>query len=152
MMKIAFGSDHAAFDLKEGVLAFARKAGHEVVDFGCTSHDPCDHSDFSIPVAEAVARGEFDGAVLACGSGQGMTIGANKVAGIRATLCLTPEAARLARAHNDSNVLVMAGRSLTPAEGAAIFEAWVSATFEGGRHARRMQKIADYERLRCGKR
>jgi len=151
-MRIAFASDHAAFDLKNGVLPYARALGHEVVDFGCASKEPCDHSDFSIPVAEAVARGDFDGAVLACGSGQGMTIGANKVDGIRATLCLTPEAARLARAHNNSNIPVMAGRALTPAEGRAIFEVWVSTPFEGGRHARRMEKIAEYERQRCAKR
>ncbi len=151
-MKIAIGSDHGGFPLKEVIKPFLIEQGHEVVDFGCASKEPCDHSDFSIPVAEAVARGDFDGGVLACGSGQGMTIGANKVDGIRATLCLTPEAARLARAHNNSNVLVMAGRSLTPAEGQAIFEVWVSTPFEGGRHARRMDKIAEYERQRCSKR
>ena len=148
-MKLAFGSDHAAYELKQSLVASARLQGHDVADYGCDSLESCDHSDYSIPVAEAVTRGEFDGAVLACGTGQGMVIGANKVDGARATLCLTPDAARLARAHNNSNILVMAGRLLNAEQGRAIFEAWVSTSFEGGRHAHRMDKIAEYERRRC---
>ena len=144
-MRLAVGSDHAAYELKTALLTHIRQEGHEVDDFGCYSPEPCDHADIGIPVAEAVARGEYDGAVLACGSGQGMAIGANKVAGIRATLCLTPEMARMARAHNNSNILVLPGRIVSPEVAQAAFDAWVATPFEGGRHARRMGKIAEYE-------
>ena len=148
-MRLAVGSDHAAYELKTALLTHMREKGHEIDDFGCYSPEPCDHADIGIPVAEAVARGEYDGAVLACGSGQGMTIGANKVAGIRATLCLTPEMARLARAHNNSNILVLPGRLIPSDVAAATFDAWATTPFEGGRHERRMMKIADYERRRA---
>jgi len=147
-MKLAFGTDHAAYELKQALLPLIRAAGHQVDDFGCSSAEACDHSDYSIKVAEAVARGEYDGAILACGSGQGMTIGANKVPGIRATLALTPEMARLARAHNNSNILVLAGRLVAPEQAYEIFRAWATTRFEGGRHARRMEKISEYERRR----
>lgn len=151
-MKLAFGTDHAAYALKMAMLPQIRAMGHEVDDFGCHSPQPCDHSDFSFPVAEAVARGDYDGAILACGSGQGMTIGANKVDGVRATLALTPAMAALARQHNNSNILVLPGRSVTPEEAIEIFRAWASAPFDGGRHARRMDKIVAYERRRRGER
>ena len=147
-MKLAIGSDHAGFDLKSALLATVRSRGIEVVDFGCSASDACDHSDISIPVAQAVAAGECDGAVLICGSGQGMTIGANKVRGIRATLCLDAEMAKFARAHNDSNVLVLAGRLTSPETAAAALDAWVVTSFDGGRHADRMDKILEYERHR----
>lgn len=147
-MRLAFGTDHAAYALKMAMIPEIRALGHEVHDFGCHSAEPCDHADYGIPVAEAVARGEYDGAILACGSGQGMTIGANKVSGIRATLALTPEMAALARQHNNSNILVLPGRLVTPEQAMEIFRAWISAPFEGGRHARRMDKIAAYERRR----
>lgn len=149
-MKLAFGTDHAAFALKQALLPAMRDLGHEVDDFGCESEESCDHADFSIPVAEAVARGDYDGAVLACGTGQAMSMGANKVPGIRAALCVTPEMARLARAHNNANILVLAGRLLSQEDSRAIFDAWSSTPFEGGRHGRRMGMIADYERRRDG--
>jgi len=151
-MKLAFGTDHAAYELKKAMLPLIRQMGHEVTDFGCDSAQSCDHSDYSIPVAEAVARGEFDGAILACGSGQGMAIGANKVNGIRATIALTPEMATLAREHNDSNILVLPGRLVNTKQAMAIFRAWASTRFDGGRHARRMDKIAAYEDERNGAR
>ncbi len=149
-MRLAIGTDHAAYEVKQHLLPAIRDMGHEVDDFGCDGTESCDHADFSIPVAEAVARGEYDGAVLMCGSGQGMTIGANKVPGIRATLCFTPEQARLAREHNNSNILTMGGRIVTPDQAVEILKAWASADFQGGRHARRMSAIAEYERKRSG--
>jgi len=145
-MRLAFGTDHAAYALKATMLPLLRARGHEVDDLGCHSADPCDHPDYIIPVAEAVARGDYEGAIVACGTGQGSAIGANKVRGIRAALCLTPEMGRLARQHNDSNVLVLPARLITTEQAMAIFDAWISASFEGGRHARRMDKIAEYER------
>ena len=147
-MKLAFGTDHAAYALKMAMLPQIRAMGHEVEDFGCHSAEPCDHPDFSIPVAEAVARGQYDGAILACGSGQGMAIGANKVDGIRATLALTPEMAALAREHNNSNILVLPGRLVSPEQGMEIFRAWASTPFGGGRHAGRMDRITAYEKRR----
>jgi RpiB/LacA/LacB family sugar-phosphate isomerase len=145
-VKLAIGADHAGYDLKVGLLAFLRAHGHEVDDFGCGSTESCDHADFGIPVAMAVACRDYDGGVPICGTGQGMAICANKVVGIRATICLSAELAQLARAHNDSNVLVLPGRFMTPADAEATFETWAATPFEGGRHARRMDKISDYER------
>jgi ribose 5-phosphate isomerase B len=144
-MKLAIGTDHAAFELKQAIRGVIEEMGHELVDFGCHSTESCNHADFSIPVAEAVARGEFDGAVLACGTGQAMAIGANKVKGVRATLCLTPDMARLARQHNDSNILVLPARLVSSDDAVAIFKAWASSSFEGGRHAVRMDAISRYE-------
>ena len=144
-MKLAIGTDHAGFVHKKALIEAICKMGHEVKDFGCYSTDSCSHADFSIPVAEAVACGDYDGAVLMCGSGQGMVIGANKVKGVRAALCCNPDMARLAREHNNSNILVMGARLVSADEAAAIFSAWVSAEFEGGRHAARMDTISEYE-------
>jgi ribose 5-phosphate isomerase B len=144
-MKLAIGTDHAAFELKQAIRGIIEEMGHELVDFGCHSTESCNHADFSIPVAEAVARGEFEGAILACGTGQAMAIGANKVKGIRATLCMTPDMARLARQHNNSNILVLSGRFVSPDEAVAIFKAWASSSYEGGRHAVRMDTILRYE-------
>lgn len=140
-MKIAIASDHAGFCLKEDL----KKAYPEIdwKDFGAFSQDAVDYPDTGKPAAESVASGECEKGVLICGSGIGMSIVANKVKGIRAALCNTPEIARLSRQHNDANVLVLAGR-FTPMETALeIVKVWLSAEFEGGRHTKRISKIKD---------
>ena len=140
-MKIAIGSDHAGFSLKQELIVALDKAGHAVLDLGTNSSDPVDYPDFAGAVARSVVSGESDRGILICGSGIGMSIAANRFPGIRAALCLDVETARLSRAHNDSNVLVMAGRKTGGAEARAIVHTWLMSEFEGGRHAGRLHKI-----------
>jgi len=139
-MKLAIAADHAGFCLKEDIKkAFPQ---YEWQDFGANSEDPVDYPDTGFPAAQAVATGECEKGILICGSGIGMSIVANKVSGIRAALCNTPEIAKLSRLHNDANVLVLAGR-FTPAPIAMeIINVWLETPFEGGRHKRRVDKIA----------
>lgn len=140
-MKIAIGSDHAGFSLKQELIAPLTNAGHEVLDLGTISPDSVDYPDFAGAVARSVVSGEADRGILVCGSGIGMSIAANRFPGIRAALCLDVETARLSRAHNDSNVLVLAGRKTGEDEARSILDAWLSSEFEGGRHSKRLQKI-----------
>lgn len=145
-MRIAIGADHRGFKLKEIIERRLRELGHEVVDVGTDSETSVDYTDFAIADAEKVARGEADRGVLICGSGAGMAIAANKVKGIRAALAVNPEAARLARAHNDINMLALgAWQESDPRHVLDIVEAFLSTEFEGGRHARRVDKIRAYE-------
>lgn len=140
-MKIAIASDHAGYCLKEEI----KKAYPDIdwKDFGAFSQDSVDYPDTGKPAAEAVASGDCDKGVLICGSGIGMSIVANKVKGIRAALCSTPEIAYYSRLHNDANVLVLAGR-FTPVDTALeILKVWLQTEFEGGRHARRISKIIE---------
>lgn len=139
-MKLAIAADHAGFCLKEDIKkAFPQ---YEWQDFGAFSEDPVDYPDTGFPAAQAVATGECEKGILICGSGIGMSIVANKVSGIRAALCNTPEIAKLSRLHNDANVLVLAGR-FTPAPMAMeIIQVWLETPFEGGRHKRRLDKIS----------
>lgn len=146
IMKIAIGSDHAGFELKEQIKVFLDARGTLWEDFGADSEDVVDYPDTAFPVAQAVVRGEFDLGILVCGTGIGMSIAANKVRGIRAALCLTPEMAAMSRRHNDANVLTLGGRLLSPKAAMDIVETWLSAAFEGGRHARRVGKIRSYEK------
>ena len=140
-MRIAIGSDHAGFHYKERLRALLAGWGHEVVDFGTFSTEAVDYPVFIRPVAEAVARGEFERGVVVGGSGNGEAIVANRVPGVRCTLCWSVEAARYARLHNDANVLSL-GERLVP-EGAleAIVRVWMETPFEGGRHQRRIELI-----------
>jgi len=140
-MKIAIGSDHAGFALKQALVAPLNNAGHEVLDLGTKGPDSVDYPDFAGAVARSVVSGEADRGILICGSGIGMSIAANRFPGIRAALCLDVETARLSRAHNDSNVLVLAGRKTADAEARSIVDTWLASEFEGGRHAQRIQKI-----------
>lgn len=140
-MKIAIGSDHAGFDLKADIIDFLKKSDFEVVDFGCQSADSCDYPDFAFPLAIDVSKGKFDFGILICGSGIGMSIVANKVSGIRAANCCTVEMARLARKHNDANILTFGARLLSPDVAKEIVIAFLDETFEGGRHQRRVNKI-----------
>lgn len=140
-MKIAIGSDHAGFRYKEILEAALRAQGHEVRDFGTHSADPTDYPFFIRSVAEAVSRGEYERGIVLGGSGNGEAIVANRVRGVRCSLCWNPESARLARAHNDANVLSLGERLLSQEEALAILEVWMTTGFEGGRHQLRIDQI-----------
>jgi len=140
-MKIAMGSDHAGFRYKEMLKAHLLKRGHEVRDFGTHSTESVDYPTFIRPVAEAVARGEWERGIVLGGSGNGEAIVANRVPRVRCSLCWNIESARFARAHNDANVLSLGERLLSEDEAIAILNTWMATPFEGGRHARRIQLI-----------
>jgi ribose 5-phosphate isomerase B len=145
-VKIAVGADHRGFKLKELIKHHLGQLGHEVVDVGTDGEASVDYTDFAIAAAEKVAHEDADRGVLICGSGAGMSIAANKVKGVRAALAVTPEGARLARAHNDANVLALgAWQEGDEKNVLAIVDAFLAAEFEGGRHARRVDKIRAYE-------
>ena len=144
-MKIAIGCDHAAYSFKEEIKNYLAEKGHEVVDKGCYSPERADYPDHGIAVGEAVANGECERGVVICGSGIGISIAANKVAGVRCALCSEPLSARLSRNHNDANVLAMGARLIGLEMGKAIVDAWFEAEFEGGRHIGRIEKISTYE-------
>jgi len=140
-MRIAIGSDHAGFGLKEVVRAHLGAAGHEVQDLGTHSTDSVDYPDFAHQVAQAVASGEVDRGMLVCGTGQGMAMAANKVEGVRAGVCSDVFSARGTRAHNDANVLCLGERVVGAGLAIEIVDTWMSTGFEGGRHQRRVDKI-----------
>jgi ribose 5-phosphate isomerase B len=145
-MKLAIGADHAGFPLKEALKEALRQRGHEVVDLGTTSPESTDYPDYARAVAEAVRRGEADRGILVCLTGTGMAMAANKVPGIRAALGVTPEWVRLSRAHNDANVLTLSAKFTDPATAAELADVFLHTNFEGGRHERRLAKIAALER------
>lgn len=145
-MKVAVASDHRGFSAKERIAALLKSAGHEVEDFGCNGPTSCDYPDMALPAADAVAKGKMERAILICGSGLGMSIAANKVAGIRAALCHDELTAELSRKHNDANVLCLAGDLIGEQLMRMIVETWLSTNFEGGRHARRIEKLTRFER------
>jgi len=145
-MRIAMGSDHAGFSLKEDVKAFLAGEGHEVVDFGTDSEQPVDYPVFIAAVAHAVGNGECERGIVMGGSGQGEQIAANKVHGVRAALCHDLFLAELSRRHNDANVLSMGGRVIAPAYAREIVRVWLDTGFEAGRHAPRLEQIASIER------
>lgn len=150
-MKIAIGSDHRGYHAKQAVQAILEQHGNLLFDHGCSNGDqPSDYPDLAIAVAEQVARGEVERGVLMCGSGIGMSIVANKVPGVRAALCHDELTAQMSRRHNDANVLCLAADMLSDASVGAIVKTWLETEFEGGRHARRVQKIAEYEQRRGG--
>ncbi len=146
-MRVAIGSDHAGFPLKERLKRELAALGHEVLDAGPSSGErPVDYPDDCFPVAEQVARGEADRGIVLGGSGIGEAIAANKVAGIRAAVVTSDETARLTRLHNDSNVLAAGGRTNPDHEAVARWlRIWLETPFEGGRHIPRLRKIHDYE-------
>ena len=140
-VKIAIGSDHAGYEYKEKIKTLLIGLGHEVEDFGTSSAQPVDYPLFIRATAEAVARGECDRGIVLGGSGNGEAIVANKVRGIRCALCWNVETARLAREHNDSNVLSLGQRMLPEEVALEIVKVWLVTPFEGGRHARRIAMI-----------
>jgi ribose 5-phosphate isomerase B len=145
-MRIAIGSDHAGFELKQHLVATLRRLGHEVDDRGTHSTDPVDYPPICAEVGRRVADGHADRGVVVGGSGQGEQIAANKVLGIRAALCNDLYTARMSRAHNDANVLSIGGRIVAAGLADEILALWLATPFDGGRHQRRIDQISEIER------
>jgi len=141
-MRIAMGADHGGVDLKDSLSQRLRDAGHEVADLGTHGTESVDYPDFGRAVAEAVASGDADRGILVCGTGQGMAMTANKVAGIRAGVVSDAFSARMIVEHNNAQVLSIGARVVGPSLAEVIVDAFLNASFEGGRHARRVAKIA----------
>jgi len=147
-LRIAVGADHAGLHVKEAVKSFLEGAGHTVTDAGTWSEESVDFPEYAKKVAEAVSRGEADVGFLACGSGIGMAIAANKVPGIRAATVNDLIAARAAREHYNANVLALGGRLVDGTQAAEIVRAFLATTFKGGRHQRRVDKITEMDQAR----
>jgi len=145
-MKIAIGADHAGFELKEKVKELLNKKKIAVVDFGTGSKESVDYSDYGIKVARAVVSGEADRGIAICWTGGGMTIAVNKIKGARAALCLNKDMAYYARSHNDTNVLTLSQKYIDEKNLEEILDTWLTTKFEGGRHKRRLDKIAEAEK------
>jgi ribose 5-phosphate isomerase B len=142
-LKLALGSDHAGFELKQSIAQYLREKNIQFEDFGAHSSDRVDYPDYAVKVARAVAAGKFTAGILICGTGIGMSIVANKIRGIRAALCTSEYMAEYSRRHNDANILCLGGRILSPEEARRITEAWLTSPFEAGRHAQRLRKMAE---------
>ncbi len=147
-MDIAVGADHAGFELKEKVKQELERLGHRVEDVGTHSSESVDYPDFAAQVARRVAAGRAERGILVCGTGTGMAMAANKVAGVRAASVTDAAAARLSREHNDANVLGLGARLIEEPRALEIVRAWLEAEFAGGRHQRRVEKISEIERTR----
>ena len=150
MKKIAIASDHAGFNGKEAIKKTLDELGVAYQDFGTQSLDSVDYPDYAEKVAKAVAKGEYDQGILVCGSGIGMEIAANKVPGVRAALAWNEETARLSRTHNDANVIAVGERTTPPETIDKIVRTFLTTDFEGGRHQRRIEKIAQLENSEAG--
>jgi ribose 5-phosphate isomerase B len=144
-LTISVGSDHAGYSMKEYVKKYLSKKGYEIIDFGTDSTKACDYPDFVIPAAISVAEGNSDCGIVFGGSGNGEAIVANKVKTIRCALCWNETSARLAREHNNANMISIGGRMVTDEESVLIVEAWLASAFQGGRHLTRIDKISDFE-------
>ncbi|MEP6692380.1 MAG: ribose 5-phosphate isomerase B [Gemmatimonadaceae bacterium] len=140
-MKIGIGSDHAGFRYKELIKTLLAARGHEVKDFGTYTPEMCDYPLFIRPTAEAVASGDVERGIVLGGSGNGEAIVANRVRGVRCTLCWNADSARFGRQHNDSNCLSIGERMVTEQQAEEILDIWLTTEFEGGRHLRRIQEI-----------
>jgi ribose 5-phosphate isomerase B len=138
---IAIGSDHAGFLYKQAIVAALLSQGHIVRDFGTDSEQPCDYPDFIRPVAEAVARGDYQRGIVLGGSGNGEAIVANRVKGVRCGVCWTDQVTIWSRAHNDSNCISMGTRTISQEEALRFVQIWLTTPFEGGRHVARIRKI-----------
>jgi ribose 5-phosphate isomerase B len=145
-MKIALGSDHAGYELKEVVAGYLSSVRVEFVDFGSRAGESADYVDYAAAACRAVLKGECDRAILFCGTGIGMSMAANKFPGILATVCWNRGTADVSRRHNNSNCLCLGGRVLDNAAALEIVRIWLETPFEGGRHVRRLAKIADIEK------
>lgn len=147
-MNIAIACDHGGFALKSALIQHIAPLGHSVHDFGCYSTESVDYSDMAIPACEAVANGEYDRGIVICTTGIGVSISANKVCGIRCALCCNTFMAEMTRKHNDTNVLALGAQVVDAELAKQIVTIWLDTPFEGGRHARRIGKIAEYESRR----
>ena len=137
-MKIGIGNDHSALEMKAEIIDYLKERGCEVVDYGTNSTESCDYPIYGEKVARAVAAGEVDQGILICGTGLGISLAANKVKGIRAAVCSEPYTAKMARLHNDCNILAFGARVIGPELAKMIVETWLDTEFEGGRHQRRV--------------
>ena len=144
--KIALAADHAGYEEKEKIKSTLDELGIEYVDMGTASTDSVDYPDYARKVGEAVSHGEYEQGLLVCGSGTGMAIAANKIKGVRAAVAWSEDIARLAREHNDANILALPARFMSEEEAVKVLKAWFAADFEGGRHAKRVEKISELER------
>lgn len=145
-MKIAIGCDHAGFALKNEITQILEGLNIEWEDFGTKDEESVDYPDFGEKVSTAVSKGNVDRGILICGTGIGMSIVANKFPGVRAALCSEDYSAKMSRMHNDANLLVLPGRVIDRATATQIVKMWFKTDFEGGRHQRRLDKIADIEK------
>lgn len=145
MMKLAIGSDHVGVELKLIIIEYLEKLGHEVTDFGPYSSERTDYPVYGKKVAEEVVAGNFDGGVLICGTGVGISISANKVKGIRAVVCSEPYSAKLSKEHNNTNIVAFGARVVGSELAKMIVKEWIDAKFEGGRHERRIEMIGQIE-------
>ncbi|MCL2034038.1 MAG: ribose 5-phosphate isomerase B [Oscillospiraceae bacterium] len=148
-MKIAIGNDHTALDMKREIKAHLENKGHEVINVGTDSSESSDYAVYCEKIALAVTSGKADLGIAICGTGIGMSIAANKHRGIRCVVCSEPYSAMLSRRHNDSNMLAFGARVIGPEMAKMIVDAWLDATFEGGRHKKRVDLIMDIERRNC---
>jgi ribose 5-phosphate isomerase B len=149
-MRIALASDHAGFGYKGWIAEWLGSAGHQVADYGTHSEQPVDYPDYIHPAARAVARGECERGIVLGGSGNGEAMAANRHRGVRCALCWSPEVARLARAHTDANMLSLGQRLLDEITVRRIVDAWLVTPFEGGRHARRLERVDSYRFTSAG--
>ncbi|MBM6953710.1 ribose 5-phosphate isomerase B [Enorma phocaeensis] len=140
-MRVAIAADHGGFEQKEQLKAYIAELGHEVEDFGTTNEGSVDYPDYALPVAQAVSSGSADRGVLVCGTGIGMALTADKVAGVRASSITSPQFAELFRQHNNGNVVCLSGRFVDLDVNKEIVKVFLSTDFEGGRHAQRVEKI-----------
>lgn len=145
-MRIAIGSDHRGYETKSRIVERLRRDNHEVIDQGTDCEESVDYPDFAAAVAHSVAGGESDRGILICGTGLGMCIAANKVAGVRAAPCHDALTAEMSRRHNDANVLCLSSDMLGDRVINSMVDIWLETEFEGGRHARRLEKIAELEK------
>ena len=144
-MRIGIGNDHSALELKAEIIELIEARGHEVVDYGTNSSESCDYPVYGEIVARAVAAGEVEQGILICGTGLGISLAANKVKGIRAAVCSEPFTAKMARVHNNCNILAFGARVVGAELAKMIVETWLDAEFEGGRHQRRVDLITAIE-------
>ncbi|HHX71070.1 MAG: ribose 5-phosphate isomerase B [Miniphocaeibacter sp.] len=144
-MKIAIGSDHGGFELKPALIDYVKELGHEIVDFGVSSGEKANYPDYGIKVAEAVASGEYDAGIVICGTGIGISIAANKVKGIRCACANEVFSAKMAKEHNNANVLALGARVIGEEVAKMAVYQWLNSEFQGGRHSERIQIITDYE-------
>ena len=144
-MKIAIGNDHTALEMKAAIKAHLEETGYEVLDLGTNSTDSCDYPVYGEKVGRAVVDGEADLGIAICGTGVGISLAANKVKGVRACVCSEPYTAKLSRMHNDSNVLAFGARVIGVELAKMIVDEWLNASFEGGRHQRRVDMLMDIE-------
>ncbi len=144
-MKIAMGNDHTAVEMKKVIKAYVEAKGYEVIDLGTNGSESCDYPLFGEKVAQAVSAGEADYGIAICGTGIGIGIAASKVKGIRVCTCSEPYSARLSRMHNNSNVLTFGARVIGDEMAKMIVDQWLDSTYEGGRHQRRVDQLAEIE-------